>query len=109
MPTGDVLLVLKANFNKHVTRDVNGCLRWVASKNKKGYGRFAVKRKVYNAHVVAWLLAGNSLLITDDVDHLCEVKDCVEITHLEAVSHSENKRGYRSCRACVLARSKKRG
>lgn len=136
MPTGDALIILRANFNRHVVRDINGCLRWIASKNDKGYGRFAVRRKLYNAQVIAWLLAGKPLELTDDVDHLCEVKDCVEITHLEAVTHAENikrhyrrhpkplcskglhpdteentyrtKLGYRSCRACVLARGRAR-
>lgn len=65
---------------------LNDCLIYAGYKNPEGYGRNiagGVHRQMYEQ------FRG---LIPDglELDHLCEVKSCVNPDHLEAVTHHEN-------------------
>ena len=70
--------------------DDPGCIRWTGRIRKGGWGYF------YDtpAHHIAWFLTfgdvpGDPGL---EVDHLCQVRDCVSVAHLEWVTTLENQR-----------------
>lgn len=70
-----------------------GCLRWQGSiYMRSGYGYFG---KTY-AHRAAYEKEHGSIPLGMTIDHVyargCRFKDCVEPTHLEAVTSAENTR-----------------
>jgi hypothetical protein len=72
----------------------SGCLEWIAGKSS-GYGRFNPGADG-PAHAYRWFYEYVNGPIDRDLvlDHLCRNKLCVEPTHLEPVTISENfKRG----------------
>ena len=69
--------------------DETDCWPWCGPLDKQGYGQFNRKGKNYRAH--RWLFEWTHGSVDGfDLDHLCRNKRCVNPTHLEAVSHSEN-------------------
>lgn len=73
----------------------NGCWKWLACHNARGYGIFAVRdphggwRNVL-AHRFSYEFHGNKIPERFDVDHLCRNPGCLRPDHLEAVTHREN-------------------
>lgn len=115
--------------------DERGCLLWLASLDAYGYGQFRLGNRVRKAHQVALELAGISVPKGMEPDHTCKVRACVNVEHLEIVTHAENNRrifdtdycqaglhrwdqqtpvasrskpGRRECRPCRLARRRQR-
>lgn len=71
------------------------CLIWTGATDR-GYGRISVDGVVQRVHRVAWELANGPIPDGLTIDHLCHVKACVNVEHLELVSHGENaSRGIR--------------
>lgn len=70
-----------------------GCLRWMGPKNSNGYGRIGPYRYV---HREAYEIAFGPIPEGHEVDHVwdrgCRFRDCIEPTHLEAVTGATNKR-----------------
>lgn len=83
------LFVVKVDFDAP-----NGCWIWTAGKSAKtGYGVFGIVKDgrptTTSAHRWIYeLLVGPAEGL--DVDHLCRVPPCVNVLHLEAVTHKEN-------------------
>ncbi|GAB3138001.1 hypothetical protein GCM10027290_04810 [Micromonospora sonneratiae] len=75
-------------------RTTEGCLV------VRGYGtRRGVYQKVAGrawAHIAAYVVFVGAYDPTLDVDHVCNVKDCIEPTHLRQVTRAEN------CRSRIL-------
>lgn len=69
--------------------ELGPCWVWTASVNRNGYGRFAWQIDGKRIHVEAHLWAyrdaigaiGKALVL----DHLCRVRRCVRVSHLEPV------------------------
>ena len=114
----------------------DGCWLWSGYVKPNGYGSFYPGGgrgvdKIY-AHRFSYELAFGPLALGAEVDHLCNVRSCVNPSHLEAVSHRENLdrakdrrthckfghpfdasntymwRGNRYCRTCRLFRREQR-
>lgn len=72
------------------------CLLWSGAKNPKGYGLVSVVtadgRKNKPVHRVVYEALRGPIPEGMEIDHLCRVRNCVEISHLEAVTHHENVR-----------------
>jgi len=114
---------------------VTGCLLWPLSKNHHGYGQIYVEPgRTGKVHRVAWELENGPVPEGFQLDHLCRVRNCANVAHLELVSPRENQlrgqtnaakthcpRGHefdllntywrpdgggRQCRACKRARDK---
>ena len=67
------------------------CWLWKGSLDSCGYGRFRFSGRLMGAHQVALILAGREKINdTDEIDHLCRVRNCVNPTHLEYISHRLN-------------------
>lgn len=86
--------VIAKRFWSHV--DVRGpgdCWEWKTYRlPRMGYGTFSIKRKMLTAHRYSWELAGNTLLKTDCVLHICDNPPCVNPAHLRLGSKADNNR-----------------
>lgn len=73
--------------------DTNGCHIWQRARNSRGYGVVWHDGKVRLAHRVAWFLASGRWPADGVVlDHICEVKACVNVAHLRELSNWQNVR-----------------
>lgn len=74
-----------------------GCWTWTATRNAAGYGIVVWATKCYRVHRLLYeYRAGAPVADGLDVDHVCNRRDCVNPSHLEAVSHAENLRRIRA-------------
>ena len=99
-------------FEKTIARE-DGCIIWTASTTVTGYGLFAINGSKVVAHRVAWFIAHGewpppwptSGLV---LDHKCSTKLCVNVDHLQVITHEENMRKpkakrnprVRHCKCC---------
>ena len=93
---------LEARFWSYVgPPDEGGCRLWRGAKNSSGYGTFTVgaaggstTTRQQGAHVVAWRIAHGWRQVGRGrvVRHRCDVKLCVEPTHLVSGTTSQNLR-----------------
>lgn len=83
------------DLRKHIAERVvtprPDCMIWTAATDR-GYGRVSVDGVVKRVHRVAWELAHGPIPEGMTVDHLCKVKSCINVEHLELVTDLENKR-----------------
>ena len=119
-------------------RKTDTCWLWTACKFPSGYAQIRANGKTMLAHRLAWESVNGQIPTGLTLDHLCRVRNCVNPSHLEAVTIRENilrghgeaatnaikvrcmhghllsrdnlyesdiRRGWRTCRTCVLARS----
>lgn len=81
---------IRALFGRHTAADPSGCLLWVGSRTHLGYGSFKFNDRTACAHRVAWMLARGPIPVDLEVDHLCRNRACVNVEHMELVSHAVN-------------------
>ena len=114
----------------------SGCWIWTAAVNNHGYGIVNPGRgSPLLVHRVMYQLTRGLIPSGRELDHLCRTPKCVNPSHLEAVTHSENmtrgipgqphvicprghtlrdpnvyysRRGARSCRTCSIRRATER-
>lgn len=83
-----------------VRNEETGCLEWQWARNRDGYGMVTISRKNYLAHRVAWEQSVGPIPDGLTLDHLCFVRHCIAVEHLEPVTQSENaKRSHAAKRA----------
>ena len=68
------------------------CYIWTGPVNTKGYGVISFQGRHWVAHRLAWYLAGREVPPGMELDHLCENKACVNVSHLDPVTRAENMR-----------------
>jgi hypothetical protein len=77
-------------------RTSEGCLRWTGAHVPEGYGQIVVNGRTRRVHVVAHEVWIGPVPDGHEVDHVhargCRYRDCIEPSHLEAVTHAENVR-----------------
>jgi hypothetical protein len=72
-------------------RDENGCLLWTGTLTPNGYGQFQLRRGRFGlAHRLMWEEKVGPIPEGMQLDHLCRVRACVEISHLEPVTQKVN-------------------
>jgi hypothetical protein len=76
--------------------DGSGCLLWTGAITNSGYPQIWWKGKTEGAHRIAYLLAVGEIPPGHQVDHVqdngCIYTECIEPSHLEAITHAENQR-----------------
>lgn len=82
-------MTLPANFLDK-TRIPTDCIVWTAAVNGKGYACIGVDGRSQLAHRVAWEAERGPIPEAMTLDHLCRVRNCVNVEHLEVVSIAEN-------------------
>ena len=76
--------------------DANGCFIWKRSRQSRGYGKVWFDGKERLAHRVAWLRAhGRWPAEGKVIDHVCNVKACVNPDHLRELDNWQNLRRAR--------------
>jgi hypothetical protein len=111
-------------------RTAKGCRIWPLSKDIWGYGRYQYEGRTQSAHRLAYMLLVGPIPTGLEIDHLCCNPSCVEVTHLEPVTHAVNirrskknhcpaghpysgenlyvKGGARRCRICMTEQRRRR-
>ena len=72
------------------TASSTGCVVWQGAQNSKGYGCFMVAGASQLAHRVVWEDVNGPIPEGLTIDHLCRVRSCVNVEHMELVSIAEN-------------------
>lgn len=73
------------------TRADRNCLRWTGNHSKAGYGMVVVGNRVKEyVHRLAYELAHGPVPDGMQVDHICRVRDCINIDHLQVVTGELN-------------------
>lgn len=91
-------LALQERLDRHSIPEPNsGCWLWVGSISRNGYGRVNVRlpnghHAPRGAHRVSYELACGPVDGSLDIDHLCRTRCCINPSHLEPVTRSENLR-----------------
>lgn len=65
------------------------CRLWTASRSSDGYGLFNYTGGSL-AHRYAWSAVHGTIAEGYEINHLCLVRHCVEVSHLELVTHKAN-------------------
>ncbi len=106
------------------------CLVWTGSTGRWGYGQIALGETMIGTHRAAWMLKHGEIPAGHHVHHICEVRACCNVEHLELMTREEHLahhgrklrkecrrghalkgenilidyRGQRLCRTCHVAR-----
>jgi hypothetical protein len=70
--------------------ELGHCWLWRPTGRPDGYGHFGVKRRMRLAHIVAWEAENGPVPEGRELDHLCRRRNCVRVSHLEAVTKRVN-------------------
>lgn len=71
--------------------DASGdCWLWTGHIKDNGYGSLTIFGRTQYAHRLVYELLVGSIPTGAELDHLCRVRNCVRIDHLEPVSKAEN-------------------
>jgi hypothetical protein len=112
------------------------CIEFAGAKDTLGYGMKRHQGRLFRAHRLAYLLQVGEIPEGLELDHLCRNRACVNVAHLEPVTHAENVRrglaavrnrrtqcpkghaytsensalhhGYRICRTCKQVSERRR-
>jgi len=83
---------LPARFWSKV-RKTDQCWFWTASKiGNRGYGKYWHDGKLKLAHVVSFEAHHGPVPTGLVVDHICNVRECVNPNHLQAITQRDNAR-----------------
>lgn len=66
------------------------CIVWIGDTNAAGYGRIGVGGRRVLAHRYAWERQHGPVPDGLELDHLCRNRACVNLAHLEPVTHRVN-------------------
>lgn len=79
-------------FFSHVQMPSNGlaCWLWVGRIDHGGYGHLKFLGEHVKAHRMGFQLGIRMLDRSEHLDHLCNIRSCVNPQHLEVVSAEEN-------------------
>lgn len=70
--------------------DDKGCLIWVGSRNKAGYGVMRVDGKAMYSHRYAYSQEHGTIPPKLKIDHRCQVRACCNVGHLRTATQKQN-------------------
>ena len=88
-------------YQRAVHMPRSGCMVWDGRMNQHGYAVIAISRnhaaevgfpRTISVHRLAWELANGPIPEGMEIDHLCRNHACINVDHLEVVTHAENVR-----------------
>lgn len=82
---------LPARFWSKVRVDESGCWIWIGTRHGGGYGLISIDGVNRRAHRIAYQTLRGPIPDNLVCDHLCRVTACVNPSHIEIVTHRENK------------------
>jgi hypothetical protein len=68
----------------------SGCLLWTGARDLGGYGYFEVEGKTRRVHRFMYEMFAGPIPEGLPLDHLCRVRHCANVAHLEPVTDREN-------------------
>lgn len=68
------------------------CWLWTGGTTKDGYGLMGWVKTTWTAHKIAYTLLVGNVPTGMQIDHLCNIRNCVNPCHLEVVTKRENAR-----------------
>lgn len=74
------------------------CRIWLLSLTDTGYGWDHIDGVKMPSHRAAWLRERGPVPEGLELDHLCRIRACVNVDHLEPVTHTENMRRGRQAK-----------
>src|SRR5258708_2600668 len=66
--------------------DPSGCLLWTGSTRAGGYGRIKIGGRYYAVHRLMYEMFAGPIPGGLQLDHLCRVRHCANVAHLEPVT-----------------------
>lgn len=78
------------------------CTVWVGASNNKGYGVVYLDGRPQLAHRVAYEAQVGPIPDGYVLDHLCRVRNCVRVDHLEPVTQQQNTQRGRAARTLAV-------
>lgn len=79
-----------ARFERKVKPVAGGCHAWTAYRTKDGYGQLWVDGGLVYAHRFAYEQARGPIPYGMQIDHICNVRFCVNVAHLQCVTPQQN-------------------
>ena len=77
-------------FNKLTYAEDSTCWLWNGTKDWNGYGKIRFNNKMQYVHRVAFQLFKGPLAKGLVVDHICNIKSCVNPIHLQLITQTAN-------------------
>lgn len=91
---GSTELIIKNQDDRFIEKceklTESGCVIWIGSTDRNGYGHTLFNGKIEYAHRAAYIRDKGEIPEGLEIDHLCKVTSCVNPDHLEAVTHKVN-------------------
>lgn len=91
-PSFTVTNALKMRFRSKCMKAESGCLIWIGTIQRHGYGAIKIDGRKIDAHQAAWRIANGGIPVPIGklIRHLCNCRQCVNVEHLKCGTHAEN-------------------